>query len=141
MSATITAILPYLQFLAGSGSGWAASWLFDQLRDDWLTRPYWPAWAARFLEVAFYHPLGARATVFVLTAIVAVSASVGVALITGQPLDSAADTTIASLIAILLGQMRHAHVSFPSISVDLEGGNNELEHGGSAGAGTDDRQH
>ena len=119
---TLTTLLPFLQLLAGSGSGWAASWLFDQLRDDWLTRPYWPRWAAHTLEVVFYAPMGARVTVFSLTALIAVLASVAVAAITNQPVVSAADATIASLLAILLGQVRHGVRTFPSVvDVELEG--------------------
>lgn len=125
MPQTLTILLPYLQFLAGSGSGWVASWLFDQLRDDWLTRPYWPIWAAHFLDTAFYRPMGARISVFVLTALIAVGAAVAVAVITGQPALDAADTTIASLIAIVLGQLRHGVKTFPGVvSVDLEGDHN-----------------
>lgn len=121
---TLTTLLPYLQFLAGSGSGWAASWLFDRLRDDWLLRPTWPVWAAHALDTAFYKPMGARVSVFVLTALIAVLASLSAAAITGQPLDTAADTTIASLVAIVLGQVRHGVKTFPAtIDVDLEGEN------------------
>jgi hypothetical protein len=119
---TLTTILPYLQFLAGSGSGWAASWLFDRLRDDWLLRPTWPVWAAHALDTALYKPMGARVSVFVLTALIAVLASLGVAAITGQPVGLAADTAIASLLAIVLGQVRHGVKTFPTVvDVDLEG--------------------
>ena len=122
MSQTLTILLPYLQFLAGAGSGWLASWLFDQLRDDWLTRPYWPRWAAHSLDVAFYHPMGARVTVWVLTAGIALGAAISVAAITGQPILGAADTAIASLLAILLGQVRHGVKTFSAvIDIDLAG--------------------
>jgi hypothetical protein len=119
---TLQTLLPYVQFLAGSGSGWLASWLFDRMRDDWLLRPTWPVWAAHTLDTLFYKPMGARVSVFVLTAAIAVLASLGAAAITGQPLGTAADTTIASLLAILLGQVRHGVRTFPAtIDVDLEG--------------------
>src|SRR4051812_43739513 len=109
---TLAILLPYLQLLAGSGSGWVASWLFDQLRDDWLIRPTWPVWAAHTLNTLLYRPMGARISVFVLTAVIAVLASLGVALITNQPALSAADAALASLIAILLGQVRHGVTTF-----------------------------
>lgn len=128
MPQTITILLPYLQFLAGSGSGWLASWLFDQLRDDWLTRPTWPVWAAHFLDAVFYKPMGARISVFVLTALIAVGASVAVAQLTGQPPLAAADTAIASLLAIVLGQVRHGVRVFPTVvDVDLEGDHDGTE--------------
>lgn len=119
---TLTLLLPYLQFLAGAGSGWLASWLFDQLRDDCLTRPYWPLWASHTLDTVFYRPMGARITVFALTALIAVGAAIAVAYITGQPVLAAADAAIASLLAILLGQVRHGVQTFPDvIDIDLEG--------------------
>jgi hypothetical protein len=118
---TLTLLLPYLQFLAGAGSGWLASWLFDQLRDDWLVRPVWPLWAAHTLDTVFYHPMGARITVWALTALIAVGASIAVAYITGQPALDAADTALASLLAILLGQVRHGVKTFPTVvDIDLE---------------------
>lgn len=121
---TLTILLPYLQFLAGAGSGWLASWLFDQLRDDILPRPTYPVWLAHLINVAVYRPLGARVTVFVLTALIAIGASITVALITGQPVLDAADASIASLLAILLGQVRHGVKTFPLVvDVDLEGDN------------------
>jgi hypothetical protein len=128
MSHTFTILLPYLQFLAGSGSGWVASWLFDELRDDWLTVPTWPAWAAHILDAVVYRPMGARISVFVLTALIAVGASVGVAYITGQPIPGAADAALAATLAIVLGQVRHGVKTFPTvIDVDLEGDHNANE--------------
>ncbi len=119
---TLTILLPYLQFLAGSGSGWLASWLFDQLRDDWLTRPVWPLWAAHSLDRLFYSPMGARISVWVLTALVSLGATIAVASITGQPTPQAVDAAFASLIAILLGQVRHGVKTFPNtVDIDLEG--------------------
>ncbi len=119
---TLTILLPYLQFLAGSGSGWLASWLFDQLRDDILPRPVWPLWAAHTLDRLFYSPMGARISVWALTALIAVVAAITVAYITGQPRLAAADAALASLIAILLGQVRHGVKTFPNtVDIDLEG--------------------
>ncbi len=122
MSQTLTILLPYLQFLAGSGSGWLASWLFDQLRDDWITRSAWPLWAAHSLDTIFYHPMGARISVWALTALIAVGAAISVAYIIGQPALDAADAALASLVAILLGQVRHGVKTFPNVvDIDLEG--------------------
>ncbi len=119
---TLTILLPYLQFLVGSGSGWLASWLFDQLRDDWFTRPVWPLWAAHSLDELFYSPMGARISVWVLTALVSLGATIAVAAITGQPTPQAVDAALASLIAILLGQVRHGVKTFPNtVDIDLEG--------------------
>jgi hypothetical protein len=119
--AHITLLLPYLQCLAGSSSGWLASWLFDQLRDDWLTRPTWPLWAAHSLDRLFYRPMGARVSVFVLTALIAGLVCLAVAAVTGEPARGSLDT-IASLLAIILGQVRHGVKTFPSvIDVALEG--------------------
>jgi hypothetical protein len=90
---TLNTLLPYLQFLAGSGSGWLASWLFDQLRDEILPLPTYPEWAARLLNVAVYRPLGARVTVFAFTALIAFGASIAVAFITGQPVLDVTDAS------------------------------------------------
>jgi hypothetical protein len=123
---TLNTLLPYLQFLAGSGSGWLASWLFDQLRDEILPLPTYPEWAARLLNVAVYRPLGARVTVFAFTALIAFGASIAVAFITGQPVLDVTDASIASLVAIVLGQVRHGVKTFPAtIDVDLEGDHDE----------------
>jgi hypothetical protein len=119
---TLTILLPYLQFAAGSGSGWLASWLFDELRDDIIPALSWPNWAGHLINRAIYTPMGARVSTFVLTALIALGASIAVAYVTGQPPLDTADTVIASLLAILLGQVRHGVKTFANVvDIDLEG--------------------
>jgi hypothetical protein len=74
---------------------------------------------AKAIDTAFYRPMGARITVFWLTALGALGASGAVAYLTGQPVAGPAHVV---LFAILLGQVRHGIHTFPlMIDVDLEG--------------------
>lgn len=104
---TLTLILPYLKFLAGAGSGWLASLLFE-----WLRVRGTPG-RGGILDTALYSPRMARYSVWVLSALIALPAAALVAFIEGQDTLQAVDAALAILLGTLFSQIRHAQAALP----------------------------
>lgn len=106
---SLNALLPYLGWLAGAGSGLVASWLFDQIRDNAAM----PERLYLFLHTAAY----ARYISMALSVLIALAAVSAAALIEGRPVLAAVDTTLAAIIA---AQVRHAALYLPNTPPTIE---------------------
>lgn len=102
---SIEALVPLLQFLAGTGAGVAASYLFD-----WLRANLPDGSVLAFL----YAPRYARLTVLALTFGIGTAASVLLAWATGAPLPEALDAAVAGFLSLVAAQVTHALQSLPS---------------------------
>lgn len=105
MNQTLAVLVPWLQFLAGGGSGVLASWMFDRLR---ASRPLETIPAGHWLATALYAPRYARLIVLVLGAVVSVAATVLVALLTAGDLPAVLDSAVAAAVSGVASQLTHA---------------------------------
>lgn len=103
MSQTLQIIIPYLQLAAGPASGVIASWMVDRLRAAY---PY--QHAGTFYASLLYAPRYVRLFSLLLAALVAVCASVLVALLSSGDLPAALDTALAAALAGVASQLTHA---------------------------------
>lgn len=103
---TLQALLPFLDWITGIGAGILASLVFDRLRAA-AGAPGTPAWLYDPLYTARY----ARYINILLALIFGVAAASLAALIRGEPVGSAADSMLASMIGSL---WLHAKRSLPT---------------------------
>lgn len=103
---SLNALLPLLDWIVGGGFGVLASLAFDRIRaacsasgtPDWIWQTLFTARYARYINVALAIVFGVA------------SASLA-AYVRGEPVTSAADAMLASMIASLI---RHAQISLPT---------------------------
>lgn len=103
MNNTLAVLLPYLQLIAGPSSGFVASKAFDWLREG-LPKDRIPAWAA----TALYAPRYARFIVLIMAAVIAVGASLLIAVIEAGDVSVALDAALAGALAGVASQLTHA---------------------------------
>jgi hypothetical protein len=107
-------LIELLTPIAAGGSGWLASWLFDQARTA-VSRPTPATWnhsttAQRLAWRLLYHPRGAHFTNLALASLIGFGASVAVAWLSGEDIAIAADEAInVFLIAPAASYVRHHH--------------------------------
>jgi hypothetical protein len=107
-------LIELLTLIAAGGSGWMASWLFDQARTA-VPRPTPATWnhsptAQRLAWRLLYHPRAAQFTNLALAAALGFGASVGVAWLSGEDIATAADEAISVFfLAPALSYVRHRH--------------------------------
>lgn len=106
---SLNALLPFLGWLAGAGSGLLASWLFDHIRDN----PAMPGRLYLFLHTAAY----ARYISMALSVLIALVAVALAATIEGRPVLNTVDAALAAIIA---AQIRHAVLYLPSTPPTIE---------------------
>lgn len=116
MPQTIAILLPMLQFAAGAGSGVIASWLFTRIRQA-LPKDTVVPWLLPILHAPRY----ARYTVLILSALIAIVASVLVALLTAGDLPAAFDAAFSAALAGIASQVAHGHNYLPDEVTERDG--------------------
>jgi hypothetical protein len=101
-----------LTLIASGGSGWLASWLFDQLRIliSMPTRQQWQdgTWQQRLIWQLIYHPRSAQVINLVLASVFGFVASVAAAWLSGEDMRIAVDTAVNTFfLAPALSYLRH----------------------------------
>jgi hypothetical protein len=109
-------LIALLTLIASGGSGWIASWAFDQARAaiSRPTRRHWVVarWHKQLVWRLLYHPRVAQIVNVALAAVLGFAASVAAAWLSGEDVQAAIEAAInVFFLAPALSYVRHRHTA------------------------------